>query len=89
MDARMFIKIPDDMDIEVMYEVLFTFENNATGKKYIVYTDDSVDEEGELRILASIYDPDNVNMTIYPLETEEEMEMIKAVYNEIKTMYSE
>lgn len=89
MDARMFIRIPNDMDIEVEYEVLFTFESNETKKKYVVYTDNSVDDVGELRISASIYNPDDMEMKLYPLETDEEWETIKAVYEEVKAMYSE
>lgn len=89
MDARMFIRIPNDMDIEVEYEVLFTFESNETKKKYVVYTDNSVDDVGELRISASIYNPDDIEMKLYPLETDEEWEMIKTVYEEVRAMYSE
>ena len=42
---------------EVECEVLFTFESEETGKNYIVYTDNTVDEDGNTKVYASIYDP--------------------------------
>ena len=34
----------DENGNEVVYDVLFTFENEETHKNYIVYTDNKVDE---------------------------------------------
>lgn len=38
-------------------ETLFTFESTETGRSYIVYTDNTTDEDGNTTVYASIYDP--------------------------------
>lgn len=38
---------------DIMCQLLFSFENENTGKVYIVYTDGSEDENGELNVFAS------------------------------------
>ena len=38
-------------------DVLFTFDSDETGKSYIAYTDNTKDENGNIRVYASIYDP--------------------------------
>ena len=59
-------------DIEI--EVLFTFDNDETNKKYVLYFDPN-DESGE--VFASIYD-DEGNLT--PVESEEEWAMVEEVF---------
>ena len=41
----------DENGNEVVYDVLFTFESDETGKNYIVYTDNSKDEAGNISII--------------------------------------
>ena len=43
-EERMTFKITNDEGQEVECEVLFTFESDETGKNYMVYTDNTVDE---------------------------------------------
>ena len=54
-NEKMTFKITNENGIEVEYEVLFTFESDETKKNYIVYTDNSLDEDGNTRVYASIY----------------------------------
>ena len=42
---------------EIVYDVLFTYESEETHKNYIVYTDQSKDEAGNIQVYASTYDP--------------------------------
>ena len=44
--------------VDVEFDVILTFHNENNGKDYIVYTDNSQDEFGKLRIYSSIYNPD-------------------------------
>ena len=46
---------------EIECEVLFTFESEETKKNYIVYTDNTKDNKGNIRVFASIYDPNADN----------------------------
>ena len=43
----------DENGNEVVYDVLFTFENEETNKNYIVYTDNQKDESGNIEVYAS------------------------------------
>ena len=69
---------------EVKYDVLFTCESNDGSKHYIVYTDHSVDEGGNVRVFASTYTPGVENMELKPLETEKEWKIIEFMLEEIK-----
>lgn len=50
-DGIFIIQGDDGKDIEC--HLLFTFESESTGKVYIVYTDGSTDENGDLSVFAS------------------------------------
>lgn len=39
------------------YDVILTFKNDKNNKNYIVYTDNSIDNENKLKIYAAIYNP--------------------------------
>ena len=56
-EEKITFKLFDDEGKEVEYEVLFTFESNETNKNYIVYTDNQTDEDGNIKVYASIYEP--------------------------------
>ena len=64
---------------EAVCRVLFTFDHDD-GKHYIVYTDDSKDEEGKVCVYASVYEPhrrDRIELS--PIETQEEWAMIEQI----------
>ena len=44
---------------EVKYDVLFTFDNEETNKSYIAYTDNTYDDDGNISVYASTYDPNS------------------------------
>ena len=58
-------------------DVLFTFKNTAAGKCYIVYTENTTDENGDTEVFASIFDPDDKTLTLHPIETEEEWALLE------------
>lgn len=84
MDERITFTIMGDDGKEVECEVLFTFESEATGKNYIVYTDDSFDEDGNIAVHASVYNPDEDETLLLPVETEEEWAMIETLLEQIQ-----
>ena len=69
----------DDDGNEATYDVLFTFESEENGKNYITYTDNSLDETGNVVVYASTYDPKNPNSRLEPVETEEEWKVIETI----------
>lgn len=64
---------------EVVYDVLFTFESDETNKNYIVYTDQSKDESGNIQVYASIYDPENPSANFEAIKTEKEWKVIETI----------
>ena len=50
-------KAIDEEGRQLDCEALFLFESPETKKNYIVYTDHSIDNEGNTKVYASIYDP--------------------------------
>lgn len=57
------------------FNVILTFKNEMNEKNYVVYTDNSVDNYGKMRIYASIYNPDTLKFIGNP-ETKEEWDII-------------
>ena len=83
-EERMTFKITNDEGQEVECEVLFTFESNETGKNYMVYTDNTIDDEGNTKVYASIYNPEDKEPKLEPIETDKEWEIIETILKEIQ-----
>ncbi|MBQ4634120.1 MAG: DUF1292 domain-containing protein [Bacilli bacterium] len=84
MNERMTFKAINDQGIEVQYEVLFTFESDETGKNYIVYTDDTTDEAGNVKVYASTYIADGDKYNLSAIETDKEWKVIETILNELQ-----
>jgi len=69
----------NDEGKEIECEVLFTFESEETNKNYIVYTDNTKDEIGNIKVYASIYDPTKESTALEPIETEKEWNIIENI----------
>ena len=74
----------DEKGNEVVYDVLFTFENDETNKNYIVYTDNSRDETGNIQVYASIYDPEDPKSKLEAITTEKEWKVIETILNTLQ-----
>ena len=72
-------KVIDNDGKEVECEVLFTFESDETKKNYIVYTDNTKDEIGNIKVYASIFDPNSDTTKLEPIETEKEWNIIENI----------
>ena len=81
----MTFKVVNDEGKEVECEVLFTFESEETKKNYIVYTDNTVDEEGNTKVYASIYNPNEEQTKLLPIETDKEWKIIETILEEIQS----
>ena len=81
----MTFKVVNDEGKEVECEVLFTFESEETKKNYIVYTDNTTDEEGNTKVYASIYNPNEEETKLLPIETEKEWKIIETILEEIQS----
>ena len=68
------IVVSDELGNEVEYEILFTFENDENGHKYVVYFDPEKDEP---EAQAAIFDDEG---GLFPIETPEEWELVEEVF---------
>ena len=84
MEDKNSFKIINDNGEEVMCDVLFTFDSEETKKSYIVYTDNSKDEQGNVQVFASIYDPNVEDQKLEPITTEKEWKVIETILNTLQ-----
>ena len=78
MKKNSFTMVDEDGN-ETVYDILFTFESEETHKNYIVYTDNTRDEAGNVEVYASIYDPENPHSRLEAIETEKEWKVIETI----------
>ncbi|MDO4962576.1 MAG: DUF1292 domain-containing protein [bacterium] len=83
-EEQMTFKVINDEGKEVECEALFTFESDETNKNYIVYTDNTLDEEGNTKVYASIYNPDEDETKLLPIQTDKEWKIIETILEELQ-----
>ena len=84
MDEKNQFIVLDENGEEVTCEVLFTFNSEETKKDYMVYTDNTTDEEGNIKVYASIFDPNAEKTELIPIETEREWKIIETILESIQ-----
>jgi len=77
------IVIKNDRNEEIECDVLFTFDNNDTNKSYIVYTDNTKDDLGNIKVYANTYNEDDEEGILGNIETEEEWNIIEQIFSSI------
>lgn len=63
-------------DVEINCEIVLTFRDDNNDRNYIVYTDGTKDEDGDLEIYASRYIMDNNNFILNDIEYDYEWDLI-------------
>ncbi len=79
MNEKNSFTIINDEGKEVVCDVLFTFDSDETNKSYIAYTDNTKDENGNVQVYASIYDPNVEDPELKPIESEKEWKVIETI----------
>lgn len=88
-DKSMSFTVVSDDGKVAKCEVLFTFESEENGKNYIVYTDNTTDEDDNTKVYASIYTPDVDETKLLPITTEKEWTMIEIILDELQKDFDE
>ena len=65
-------------------EVLFTFDSDETKKSYIVYTDNTFDDEGNQKVYANTYDPTGKSSELNPITEEKEWQIIENILSSLQ-----
>ena len=98
MEESLKFKAVDEDGRQIECDTLFMFDSPETKKSYIVYTDNSIDEEGNTRVYASIYDPKDLkvsedqefaSLNLTPIETEKEWKIIETILEEMQNQVEE
>lgn len=84
MNEKQKFVVLDEHGKEVICEPLFTFESEETKKQYVVYTDNSKDKNGNIRVFASIYKINGDSQELLPIKTEREWKVIETILDTIQ-----
>ena len=86
MEEKNTFTVINDEGKETVCDVLFTFDSDETKKSYVVYTDNTKDENGNIRVYASIFNPnDNGDGTeLLPIQTEKEWKVIEKILESLQ-----
>ena len=76
--------IENDNGQKIECNILFTFDSNETNKSYIVYTDNTTDEAGNVKVYASIYDPTGNDKSLIPITSEEEWKVVEDLLSSLQ-----
>ena len=84
MEKENIFTIIDNKGKERQCEVLFTFESDETKKNYIVYTDNTLDHEGNVRVYAPIYNQKDKGVELEPINSEREWKIVETILSSIQ-----
>ncbi len=73
----------DENGNKIDCDILFTFDLKKTGKNYIIFTDNTKDENGSIRTYARTYEPDTEICDLGVIETDEEWKMIEGILSSL------
>ena len=84
------IAVYDDQNLPLECDIISKFKNEETGKSYLVYTDNSRNEEGRKNMFVVSYRPDIPEEDkLTPVETAEEWECISGFVQEVRKVFDE
>ena len=76
-----------DGDTIIIYNVLFTVEDEENNKKYVIYSDNTLDENNNIIIQASIQDP--ITNELLDITDPKEQEMIAKIMKSVEDSVKE
>ena len=77
----MSFSITDENGKTMSFDVLYTFSHN--NEDYMIYTDNELDEDGNIEVLATKYVKDNDKITFIPIDKDEEWELVDKKWSEL------
>lgn len=69
---------------EVVCDILFRFQSQETGKHYMAFTDHSKDREGNPSVFYATYDPDAADISLAPIDSEQEWTMVREMMQKLQ-----
>lgn len=71
------ITIKNNEGKQVECDVLFTFDDKDTKKSYIVFTDNTLDENDNIKVYANTFDSEGISEDLGEIKTEKEWQIIE------------
>lgn len=84
MENKNTITVIDEEGKEKVCDILFTFDSEETKKSYVVYTDNSKDENGKVQVFASIYNKDEKRTKLEDIKTDKEWKIIETILSTLQ-----
>ena len=84
-----FFTITDSKGEVKEYEILFTFDSEENKKSYIVFTDNTTNDDGSIITYAATYDKDGAKLELKDIETEKEWTLIENLLSQIEDKINE
>ncbi|MCI9261496.1 hypothetical protein [uncultured Adlercreutzia sp.] len=89
-DLERFMVVEDDGVIAI-YETVATFHVDETGEDFIIFAEEDAEEGDEIEVMAALYNPAEIVegeaglplVTLGQLESEEQMELVQAVLEDM------
>ena len=78
-DNKIAVKVGDNV---VIYNVLFTLDDEVSKKHYIFYSDNTVDEDGDIIINTGLQDP--ITNELLPITDPKEQELLSKVLKSVE-----
>ena len=86
-EKHRFFTITDNKREVKEYEILFTFD--CEDKSYIVFTDNTKDDNESINTYAATYDKDGEKLELKDIETEKEWTLIETLLSQIEDKINE
>ena len=83
-EKNRYFTVTDNSGKTLEYEILFTFDSDETKKSYIVFTDNTTDEDGSIVTYAATYDKTGESLELQDIETDEEWNLIEHLLSNIE-----
>lgn len=83
-EEKRYFTVTDQSGKTIEYEILFTFDSEETGKSYIVFTDNSLDEDGSIITYAATYDKKGETLALQDIKTDKEWDLIEHLLSSIE-----
>jgi len=80
-DDKILVGSSDGLEKE--YEVLFTYEDDKSGKTYVTYTEYKVDKSGSLIVNAYFYTDDKSNLT--KVESKKDKKFVEEIWEQLQS----
>ena len=88
-EKERFFTVTDNKGNTVEYEILFTFDSEATNKSYIVFTDNEEDDSGSLNTYAATYNKDGNKLELNDIKTDKEWDLIESLLSQFEDKIGE